>query len=305
MTPNIRFEKNENLILFVYHRGFAKYDSYKDDLLQEGAGALWKCCLNFDESKNIQFSTYACVSIRRAMKKFVDSQIIKHINDISIETIICDNGEKGIRLSECLTDSENPGIKDMVDECLKKMTLSEIEIIRHIFKGYKQREIAQKCNITQQSVSKILIKFKHLVLIESLKNKEVVTIMKYAKKQASDVLTLAYNYALKNSVEEKKIGCYIVKEGTWRTVLSKGFNSKNESALKNAMKRIHQSNNDKTNEYTLFITSADIDPKIIIQYGIKTIIYGGELMNCEISNSLESKQIEVIHISDWKPNENN
>ena len=305
MEPIIRFEKNESLIFFVYQRGFAKYVAYKDDLFQEGSGALWKCCLNFDEKRKVEFSTYACVSIQRAMQRFVNTQILKHISDISIETIIFDDGEDNIRLEECLSSSENFEIKDMMDECLKRMTLFERQVIKQISKGYKQREIARHFNITQQSVSKILIKFKHLILTENLKNKEVITIMNYAKKQAEDILTLAYNHALKNSTEENKVGCYIVKEGGWRTVLSKGFNSKYESALKNAIKKISQSKKDKPNEYTLFITNADIDANLIVGYGIQTIIHGGKSMNGDLQSFFQSKQIDVIHMSEWKPDESN
>lgn len=305
MEPIIMFEKNKSLIFFVYQRGFAKYITYKDDLFQEGSGALWKCCLNFDEKRNVEFSTYACISIQRAMQKFVNTQILKHISNISIETIIYDDGEDNIRLEECLSTSENFEIKDMIDECLKRMTLFERQVIKQISKGYKQREVARLFDITQQSVSKILIKFKHLILIENLKNKEVITIMNYAKKQAEDILTLAYNYALKNSTEANKVGCYIVNEGGWRTVLSKGFNSKYESALKNAITKIRASKNDNSNQHTLFITNADVDANLIIGYGIKTIIHGGKAMNCDLRDFFDSKQIDVIHMSEWKPDESN
>ena len=305
MEPINRFEDNKSLILFVYRRGFTKYITFKDDLLQEGAGALWKCCLNFDENRNVQFSTYACVSIQRAMQRFVNTQILKHINDISVETIIFDNCDSNIRLEECLSNLENNTTKDMLDECLKKLPVVERKVIERIFKGYKQREIANIYNITQQSVSKILIKFKHLILIENLKNKEVIEIMRYAKKQAEDILTLAYHYAIKNSKEEEKVGCYIVSENGWRTVLAKGCKTEHESALKNATQKIRPESCYKANNHTLFITRADIDVKLIFRYGIKTIIHGGDSIDDKIKEILENRNIDIIHITDWKPNESN
>lgn len=306
MDPTERFECNEKLIDFVYQRYFTKYSCYYEDLFQEGAGALWSCCINYDEKRNVQFSTYACVSIQRAMRKYICNQVTKHDGIVSMESTIYDDfNNKDIRLEDCLGSTDNNSVKDMMNECLKKLSQKECRIIYQIFKGYKQREISDKFSISQQAVSRTLIKYKHFIMIENLKSKEETSIMNYAKKQCEDVLTLAYHYAIKNSKEEDKVGCYIVSENGWRTVLAKGCKTESESALKNATQKIKPQGSDKANNHTLFITRADIEPKLISRYGIKTIIYGGDPIDDKIKAMLEKRDINIVHISDWKPNANN
>lgn len=301
-----RFERNEKLITFVYQKFFSQYSCYYEDLFQEGAGALWSCCINYDEKRNVQFSTYACVSIQRAMKKYICNQVTKHESVISMDnTIYEDCNNKDIKLEECIGSSDNNSVKEMMSECLKKLPQKERRIIYQIFKGYKQREISAKFSISQQTVSKTLIKYKHFIMIENLKSKEETSIMNYAKKQCEDVLTLAYHYAIKNSKEENKVGCYIVSENGWRTVLAKGCKTESQSALRNATQKIKPENSDKANNHTLFITRADIEPKLISRYGIKTIVYGGDPIDDNIKETLEKRDIDIIHISDWKPNASN
>lgn len=305
MDHNKRFEQNMGLVGFIYQRSFTDYSNYQDDLIQEGYLALWMCCLNFDESKGVQFSTYACVSIERRMWKYVKSQIIKHNKDISLESIIYDESKnKDIRLEDYIGTPEETHIKEMIFECLKKLEPTEREIVSKILEGYTQSEVGRRHNIAQQKVSKCLIKFKEIIMAQSLKDKTRTAIMKYTKKQAADILTLANNYAEINSKCERKIGCYIVNECGWRTVLSKGCNSDNESALKNATGKIRARNVPSANGSTLFITEAPTEINLIMLYGIKTVIYGGNILDNEIQKELSHHSIDTVYIDNWNPNEN-
>lgn len=50
----------------------------KEDLLQEGYIGLWKACLNFDESRGFEFSTYAYPMIKGEIYRFLrDTNLLK------------------------------------------------------------------------------------------------------------------------------------------------------------------------------------------------------------------------------------
>ena len=52
----------------------------------------------------------------------------------------------------------------------------------------------------------------------------------YTTAQMKDILTLADNYAKnKSTCRKTHVGCYLVAETTWRTVISKGCNNAEEN----------------------------------------------------------------------------
>jgi RNA polymerase sigma factor (sigma-70 family) len=68
MTPEERFERNTRLAYkYVYSSGIMIPGYTKEDLFQTALLGLWKACMNFDESKNCQFSTYARACIKNEL----------------------------------------------------------------------------------------------------------------------------------------------------------------------------------------------------------------------------------------------
>lgn len=157
-----RFEANMSLVPFVMNRRFYGYYKYEEDLLQEGYLALWRCCLNYDESRNIQFTTYAVTSIFHQMLNYVQRTIHKHIGVMSLEDVIADNHEGSeLLLIETLSSPES-FTKYGIEECLKKLSGKEQQIIQGIMVGYNQNEIADDLGVSQATVSRCLKKFKNL-----------------------------------------------------------------------------------------------------------------------------------------------
>lgn len=76
----IKFRENVNLANYVAGKFSAPYDAAisKDDILQDAYLGLWKACLGFDESKGLEFSTYAVPMIRgHIMRDLRDNEALK------------------------------------------------------------------------------------------------------------------------------------------------------------------------------------------------------------------------------------
>jgi deoxycytidylate deaminase len=156
--------------------------------------------------------------------------------------------------------------------------------------------------------------------------------MNYLTKQAKDVLTLANNYAEQNSTCKKThVGCYIVAEGGWRTVLSKGCNNGEENckevgclreeqfgdnskehrktcrcygnhAEQDALKKIPDYKRKFLEGASAFVTRYPCEEcaKALIEAGIKLVVYGREFpITEETAKLFEEASVEVVHIADW------
>lgn len=157
-----RFADNVALVGFVFHQKFNSYTSWQDDLIQEGLLALWKSCLNYEDSKGVSFGTYAYVAIYKSMLTYVNRYVDKHCVVTSLDDVISTTttGEE-LRLMDVV-----PVVDDEVDvfyhlkECLRTMSLEDQYIIEKTMQGYTQKEIATQLGIAQSSVCRSLHKFK-------------------------------------------------------------------------------------------------------------------------------------------------
>lgn len=160
--------------------------------------------------------------------------------------------------------------------------------------------------------------------------------MNYTTNQARDILTLADNYA-KNHTTCKKtaVGCYLVHEGSYRTVIAKGCNNGEMScklhgclreeqcgsnskehratcrchgnhAEQDALKRAKLIDFDLQGE-SAFVTRYPCDEcaKALIDAGIKLVVYGREFPISENAEQMFKEAcVEVVHLADWNCDEN-
>lgn len=159
----------------------------------------------------------------------------------------------------------------------------------------------------------------------------------YTKAQMKDILTLANNYAKNNSTCKKThVGCYLVAETEWRTVISKGCNNGKENckevgclreekfgsnskehrqtcrcyghhAEQDALKRVSVSGKKLLQGATAFVTRYPCEDcaRALCEAGIKRIVYGREFEISEDTKKLfENYGVEIIHIKDWNCDEN-
>lgn len=161
--------------------------------------------------------------------------------------------------------------------------------------------------------------------------------MNYTTNQAKDILTLADNYAKNNSTCKKTaVGCYVVSEDDWRTVLAKGCNRgevscKDEGCLReatfgdnskkhravcrcygnhaeqDALKNVRFNRRHHLNGASVFVTRYPCDEcaKAIVDAGIKLVVYGREFsISANAEQMFKEACVEVVHLADWNCDEN-
>ena len=170
---------NIRLVVYEINKKFMDFNYDKDDLFSIGIIGLIKAVDSYDMTKGYEFSTYAI--------RCIDNEILmvmrnskKIINIISLENIVSRNNddEDGIKIQDQLTDdynleeeNEKTEIYKIIREVVNNLQNEDKEIIMLYFgfyndHPYTQKEIANKLNISQSYVSRIIKK--GLIYIERL-----------------------------------------------------------------------------------------------------------------------------------------
>lgn len=169
---------NTNLVHHIYWKYFSGYAYYHDDLIQEGMIGLCKAANTYKEDKKCSFSTYACRCILNQMhmfasrKKYISKEIaISRLK--SIDSILDKAGnnytpeEILLSLVTSKYEAEYQDLDEIVAlrTALDKLPVKQYFVIHSlIFKGMRQKELAEKVGVAQTSISRIYHK-----AIETLK----------------------------------------------------------------------------------------------------------------------------------------
>lgn len=169
MNPEQRFNKNKNLVYYVFQRRFSsnsKNNRCKEDLIQEGMLALWKACLSFDEKRNINFSTYAVLLIYHEMLSFITRKLNKQPCVIPIESVVAEDKDGNeLCLLDTLISPDEYSEKDTIDvinSTLENFPEYYKDLIEKTIAGYSQTEIGNTLGMSQVQVSRKLKKFKKI-----------------------------------------------------------------------------------------------------------------------------------------------
>lgn len=184
-------------IRLVLHQVIKKYLNTvydKKELVSIGVVGLIKAVDNYDISKNFKFATYAARCINNEINMFIKKGK-KYINDISFEKALCvdENGNE-MKFEEILNDESSDFVLDyerqeiclIVRDLVESLSGRDKEIIELYFgfgdnEPFSQREIAEKFNISQVYVSKILKRILKK-FSEQLKRLGVTDDVEYSKK---------------------------------------------------------------------------------------------------------------------------
>ena len=156
---NELFNKNKKLVYYVYHKIIKELpkdfvSQHGDDLKQEGLIGLWKASERFDESKGCEFSTYAISLIRGYILQYVEkirrTRRKEQPQIVSLEAEITGN----ITLYETLQAKENKDVSWILED--KRLTEYERKIVKLLYDGYKQEEIASFLKVCQPHISRII-----------------------------------------------------------------------------------------------------------------------------------------------------
>ena len=162
--------ENQGLCYYIAQR-FKNLDSI-DDIASIAKIGLIKSIKTFDLNKNIQFATYAMTIMKNEiLVNFRKERKMKNFKFISLDANFGEDGEKEMTLLDIIPTPE----KDISYEDYKgldsvlKLTLDSIkdrdkEIFKmYFFENKSQIEIAEKFNLSQPQVSRLIMKIKKLL----------------------------------------------------------------------------------------------------------------------------------------------
>lgn len=161
VTENIK-------LVYYFYESLAKNEitiRYKEDIVSEGMLGLVKAAKKYDATRGIKFATFAGQCIRNEMCMFLRKLNKQLPHEISLNTAIgADKDDNELCLADVLEDGDhNPEesiSKTMLEEFLTKQQPIDKQILSAVFKGYKQREIADMVGMKQPTVSKRIRKIK-------------------------------------------------------------------------------------------------------------------------------------------------
>lgn len=176
-------ETNIRLVIYQVNNKFkdVKYD--KKDLVSIGIIGLIKAVDTFELSKKVEFSTYAIKCINNEILMFlrilqkenkINSyyKIVQIDNNDEFDTI--ENIPSAISLEESCIEKE---LIIILKNIIKTLSERDREFLKMYFgfygKKYTQKEIAEKHNVSQAHVSKVII-----TLLEDLRKKIEPSTMK-------------------------------------------------------------------------------------------------------------------------------
>jgi len=152
----IDFEKNTNLVYFVFNKWFKSLGYLKDDLCQEGLIALWQASEKYNQKLEMQFSTYATKLIHWSMLLFLRKKELKHFkNSITFSELEAYD-------FDCDFSVEYDDTKMQVELLIKSSKQSQRNkdiISDYLFKQEKKAELARKYKISKTWASKIIRNF--------------------------------------------------------------------------------------------------------------------------------------------------
>ena len=164
---------NIGLVPFTYNKFFRHScdPELMEDIIQIGYFGLMNAVDNFDESRNVKFSAFACTAIRQCMVRGIENLTFalgtRNKKDGSIgeaNALPFSHFDIQDKLGETVNIIENKYYKDedvkledMVDKTYIKYRNSlkgfDLAILERLEKGMKQMDIAKELHISQKTVS--------------------------------------------------------------------------------------------------------------------------------------------------------
>lgn len=183
-NQNIRdyiINSNIRLVIYIVNKNFINTTYDTDELISVGLLGLIKAVDTFDISKNFEFATYAsrCISneILMFMRKGKKSEKTSSLEDV----IGYDSDGKGLKIADLVCDSkdftadyENKEIYAQIRGLVENLEEPKREIIMLHFgfkdRIYTQKEIANKLNLSQSYISRLVKKFVKEIKEKLIKN---------------------------------------------------------------------------------------------------------------------------------------
>lgn len=165
---NKLFEDNTRLVYKVFHDRIKNNPNYcdnlKEDLIQIGMLALWKCCMRYEENKGASFCTYAYSSIYKNMMCFLVRETTKTKNLISLSKPVMEQEDEcNITFEDILASKVDIAgqveIEDIVERIVAEMQEEARKIVNMFREGHSKIDISRKLDISRSTVHTVIKKF--------------------------------------------------------------------------------------------------------------------------------------------------
>lgn len=167
MTPEERFIENENLVYFVLKSYYPNF-LYNEDYQQEGRVGLWRACLAFDETRNIQFSTVAVLYIRNAIQSALQRDYRRgEAREFRMQMLSLDCPVAAHKTGEQIYFRDTiPGDMDVdfydIRPILSRLTLKQKTAFLLALQGMNRLEIAKEMKVSKSLVYKMFTKIRRI-----------------------------------------------------------------------------------------------------------------------------------------------
>lgn len=144
-------EATETIVYHYLHRtGFwTTFPNERDDLVQEGRLAIYKCALTFD-GRN-KFTTYVHNAVRNAIYNYVKRmKLYDNLNVVELPIDVYNNSDDDTAITQLYEMIMNDLLNDKHSDILHAYFVEE----------FSQQDIADKMNLSQQWVGTIINNFK-------------------------------------------------------------------------------------------------------------------------------------------------
>lgn len=219
MARNIIIEHNMRIVLHIaYKFNNTPYDI--DELISSGLLGLTKAVDTFDLERGLKFSTYAARCIYNEILMFIRNEK-KHLNEMSLnKSLGNDKDGNELIIEDVLVDESVDFVRDyevcdtnrIIREVINKLPDRDRDVIFLFFgfeseKEYTQEEIANKFNISQSYVSRLIKKTLKEIKEELIRLKVIAKISENRFKNKEEkkmprMMKSIYEYFSKYSKEE-------------------------------------------------------------------------------------------------------
>ena len=151
--------KNEGLIYYTLDLLNCKYS---DEAVSVAYEALWRSIETFDESRGVQFSTYAVTCIRNAIWDLFRQQKEVNEHEVPLEDMIIGRCDPEIEQPE-LTETQRY-VREAVDDALKTFSGKKLQIAKTwIESEMSATAIADEVGCSQSYASQVIGQVKYVI----------------------------------------------------------------------------------------------------------------------------------------------
>lgn len=165
----VEFEKNMKLVYKIVTSEY-KNRQDKEDICQSGFIGLWKACMYYNDCHGNTFSTFAVKCIRNEINLYLRHE--RKNKSICFTDIEAANENKDTKPLENY-GAVTPDFTELKFYIItRNLSISDKTILRMIFEGYSQPEIARMYKVSKSAMSKRIIRIRNQIIGGNNENKK-------------------------------------------------------------------------------------------------------------------------------------